>query len=58
MEHIPEEANGIQGSGGQDQDWKARGTPLLKQEKGKRASVGREVCGWRGILSGELSGKT
>lgn len=42
MEHVPEELNGIQGSGRQDQARKAGGTPLLKEEKGKRASVGRE----------------
>lgn len=45
MECVPEEVGGRQGSGaGQAQ--KAGGTPLLRQEKGKRPRVGREACGW------------
>lgn len=46
MEHVPEEVDGIQSLGEQGQTGSAGGTPLLRQQRGKKASVRGKVCGW------------
>lgn len=51
MERVPEEVDGMQSLAGQGQAGRARGTPLLRQQRGKKASAGRTFCGWWGVCN-------
>lgn len=58
VEHVPEETDGIQGSGSRIRLRSHTDTSSPGPEKRKRASVGREVRGRQGVLHGWLNGKT